>query len=94
MKYSLKKLLSNTNNSIDYDVLFFCKEIDSKYLLEVANKKYLLNYDYDLIDFFKCANRPPTKNDHEKFKRIWIWGCDNEAALDELKRKIRDMFDL
>ncbi len=50
MKYSLKNLLSSTN-SMDYDLLFFCKEIDSKYLLEIANKKYLINYDYDVMDF-------------------------------------------
>ena len=58
MNYQIEKINEIDDNQIDDR--FFCKEIDSSYLLTVSDKKYLINYEFDVIEVVKseliCIN--------------------------------------
>ena len=46
MSYKIEQIHEIVDTQIDSR--FFCKEIDSSYLLTVAGKKYLINYEFDV----------------------------------------------
>lgn len=47
-KFSLKEIYDF--NVSEYDLKFYEKDIKSSYVLEIASKKYLINYDFSIND--------------------------------------------